>query len=151
MPAIEKSAGVVVFRREGKQIKYLLMFKKYKTEYWDLIKGNIEKGESLRATAEREAQEEAGLTDLDFVSGFEEKIQWWYRFEGNLRRKTVIYYLAETKTDKVKISAEHLKPAWFTLEEAEKVLKKKNTKELLRKAQEFLDKREKSSLKRFVK
>ena len=147
----EKSAGVIIFRRERAAIKYLLLFKKYKTEYWDLPKGNVEKGEIPMATAEREAKEETGITDLRFVPGFEEKVQWWYRFEGKLTRKTVIYYLAETKSEKVKISYEHLKPGWFMLEEAEKVLKHKDTKELLRKAQAFLQKKEKASLERFLK
>lgn len=146
----EKSAGVVIFRREGKEILFLLLFKKYKTEYWDLPKGNIEKGEDLKKTAEREAAEETGITDLKFVPGFEEKVKWVYRFEGQLRFKTVTYFLAETQTKDVKVSYEHIKPGWFALAEAEKVLKHKDTKELLRKAQQFLEKREKEGLSRFL-
>ncbi len=140
MAVQEKSAGVVVFRRE-EGIRFLLLFKKYKTEYWDLPKGNIEKGEQPHMTAKREAAEETGITDLRFVPGFEEKLKWFYRLEGKLRFKTVTYYLAETKTSKVTLSPEHLKHEWFTLDEAEKVLKHKDTKELLRKAQSFLDKK----------
>ncbi len=146
----EKSAGVVVFRREDKKVKYLLLFKKFKTEYWDLVKGHYEKGEDAHEAAKREAKEEAGITDLKFITGFEQKMKWFYRFEGQLRFKTVTYFLAETKTKKVKISYEHLKPGWFTLQEAEKVLKHKDTKELLRKAQAFLEKREKESLSKFL-
>lgn len=150
MPREEKSAGTVIFRKENSTIKYLLLFKKYKTAYYDLPKGNIEKGESPKQAALREAKEETGLTDLKFIPGFEEKIEWWYRFEGRLTKKTVTYYLAETKTEKVKISFEHLRPEWITLEKAEKLLRHKETKKLLRKAQEFVEKREKQSLKRFM-
>ncbi|MEM4254094.1 MAG: NUDIX domain-containing protein [Candidatus Woesearchaeota archaeon] len=146
MPEHEKSAGVIIFRREGKEILYLLLFKKYKTEYWDLVKGHVEKNEDPLETARREAQEEAGLIDLEFIPGFEEKVQWWYKLEGRLTRKTVVYYLAETQTKEAKISYEHIKPGWFTLAEAEKVLKHKDSKELLRKAQKFIEKREKESL-----
>ncbi len=142
----EHSAGVVVFRQEGRQTKFLLLFKKYKTEYWDLPKGNIEKGEEPHKTAQREAAEETGITDLTFITGFEEKLTWVYRLEGQLRFKTVTYYLAETRIKDVKVSHEHIKGDWFTLEEAEKVLKHKDTKELLRKAQQFLDTSELSKI-----
>jgi len=165
----ETSAGVVIFRREKSTILFLMLFKKYKTEYWDLPKGNIEKGEEPRATAEREAAEETGITDLRFIPGFEEKLKWVYRLEGQLRFKTVTYFLAETMTHQVTVSREHEKAGWFTLDEAGKVLKHKDTKELLRKAQAFLetsgfrgipsvlknrkavlDKREKEGLSRFL-
>jgi len=150
MPEQEKSAGVVVFRREGKDILFLLLFKKYKSEYYDLIKGHYEKGEDALDAARREAKEEAGIDDLHFIPGFEENIQWWYRFEGKLTRKTVTYYLAETRTKDVKISFEHIRPGWFTIGEAEKVIKHKETKALLRKAYGFIVKREKEGLTRFL-
>ncbi len=150
MPEKEESAGVVIFRREAGSILFLLLFKKYKTEYWDLPKGNMEKGEEPLTTAKREAGEETGITDLGFVPGFEEKVQWWYRLEGKLTRKTVTYFLAETGTKEAKVSAEHIRAGWFTLEEAEKVLKHKDSMELLRKAQKFIEKQDKQSLSRFI-
>lgn len=143
MPAEEKSAGVVIFRREEGKILYLLLFKKYKTEYWDLAKGHVEKDEDPAETAKREAKEEAGIEDLEFLPGFEEKVSWIYKLEGKLTKKYVTYYLAETKTRDAVVSFEHIKPGWFTLQEAEKVLKHKDSKELLRKAQKFLDSYEK--------
>jgi 8-oxo-dGTP pyrophosphatase MutT (NUDIX family) len=150
MPAQEKSAGVVIYRTHGKDVLFLLLFKKYKTEYWDLAKGHYEKGENALDAARREAQEEAGITDLRFIPGFEEKIGWWYKLEGKLTRKWVTYFLAETKTADVTVSSEHLKPGWFTPAEAEKLIKHKETKELLRKAHAFLQQREKSSLTKFL-
>jgi bis(5'-nucleosidyl)-tetraphosphatase len=143
MPAEEKSAGVVIFRREQGKILYLLLFKKYKTEYWDLAKGHVEKDEGPAETAKREAREEAGIEDLEFLPGFEEKVSWLYKLEGKLTKKYVTYYLAETKTKDAVVSFEHIKPGWFTLQEAEKVIKHKDSKELLRKAQKFLDSYEK--------
>jgi 8-oxo-dGTP pyrophosphatase MutT (NUDIX family) len=148
MPKEEKSAGVVIFRREEGKILYLLLFKKYKTEYWDLAKGHIEKGEDPIETAKREAMEETGITALKFISGFEEKLSWLYKLEGKLISKTVTYYLAETQAKEAKISSEHLKSGWFTLKEAEKVLKHKDAKELLRKAQKFIDSRQEPPAKK---
>ncbi|RLG60142.1 MAG: diadenosine tetraphosphate hydrolase, partial [Candidatus Hydrothermarchaeota archaeon] len=40
---VEKSAGVIIFRRD-EEIKYLLL--KYGYGHWDFVKGNIEKGEN---------------------------------------------------------------------------------------------------------
>ncbi len=150
MPEKEKSAGVIIFRREESRILFLLLFKKYKTEYWDLPKGNIEKGEEPIKTAEREAGEETGITDLTFIPGFKEKVQWWYKLEGRLTQKTVTYFLAETREKEAKVSAEHIKAGWFTLGEAEKVLKHKDSRELLRKAQKFLERKEKEGLSKFL-
>jgi len=141
MAGQEKGAGVLVFRREEKEILFLLLFKiKYGTGYWDLVKGRMEPGETALQTARRESQEETALADLQFVSGFEEKLAWQYRLDGTPVKKTVTYYLAETKSVEVTISPEHKKSGWFTLAEAEKVLNHNDTKELLRKAQKFLDK-----------
>lgn len=150
MAVQENSAGVVIFRREGGVAKFVLLFKKYRTEYWDLPKGNIGKGEKAEETARREALEETGIGDLKFVPGFKEKLQWWYKLEGRLTRKTVVYFLAETRAREIKVSEEHIKGGWFTLEEAEKVIKHKDTMELLRKAQAFIDKQEKEGLRRFL-
>lgn len=146
----ERSAGVIIFRRQDKEILFLLLFKKYKTEYWDLPKGNIEKGEEPEATAMREAVEETGISGLKFIPGFKEVLKWVYKLEGVLRFKTVTYFLAETKTEEVKVSKEHLKGEWFTIHQAEKVLNHKNTRELLRKAHAFLTRQEKEGLSRFL-
>ena len=140
MVAQERSAGVIIYRREGADIRFLVLFKKYKGTYWDLVKGHYETGETARDTAIREAKEEAGIDDLQFINGFKQKVVWLYRKDGRLTRKAVTYFLAETKTTAVKISREHLKPAWFTLAEAERVIKLKDTKKLLRKADVFLRK-----------
>ena len=146
----ERSAGVIIFRRDGSDIKFLLLFKKYKTEYWDLPKGNIEKGEEPEATARREAVEETRISDLKFIPGCKEVLKWGYKLEGVLRFKTVNYFLAETRTSEIKVSKEHLKGEWFTAGQAEKVLNHKNTRELLRNAHEYLARREEEGLSRFL-
>lgn len=147
----EVSAGVVIYRMEDHTPKYLLLFKKYKTEYWDLPKGNVEPGEDPKQTAEREAQEEAGITDLKFVPGFREKVHWYYKLEGELRYKEVIFFLAETKTMEAKVSHEHERLGWFTFEEALNNIKHKTTRELLKKAHAFIEKLAKEGLDRFLK
>ncbi|MFH0711082.1 MAG: NUDIX domain-containing protein [Candidatus Aenigmatarchaeota archaeon] len=113
----EKSAGAIIFKKDDK-IRYLFLKKKYKTEYWDLPKGNIEKGENEEETVKREIEEETGLKDLKFVKGFKEKINYFYKKEKDTVFKEVVFFLAESKSEEVKISPEHDSYEWVVYEEA---------------------------------
>lgn len=132
----EKSCGAVIFRK-NEEIKYLLLH--YGAGHWDFVKGNLEKGEDEKETVVREAREEAGITDLVFVEDFKEKIQYFYRREKQLVRKEVIFYLAETKTKKVRLSYEHIGYAWLNFEDAVNKLTFKTAKDVLEKANDFLE------------
>jgi len=139
----EKSAGAIVFRREDDVIKYLLLMRNPK--YWDLPKGNIEKDEKEEDAAKREVREETGIKEIRIVLGFKEKEHYFYRLKGELVSKDVIFFLAESKTEKVKISKEHEGYDWLNFDEA---IKKVKSKETLEKADKFLNK---SDLTKFVK
>ena len=132
----EKSAGAVVFRVENNQRVYLLLH--YTGGHWDFPKGNIERGETEEQTTKREIQEETGITHIAFVSGFKEKIKYFYRREGQQIVKEVIYFLAETKTSDVKVSFEHVGFEWCSFSAALEKITFKNSKEVLKKAEEFL-------------
>ncbi len=144
---IERSAGAIVFRREpqsgtsslrGKKgnINYLLLH--YQSGHWDFPKGNIEKGETLKETAEREIREETGIRDVKFINGFKETIKYFYKLKGENIFKIVVFLLAETKTKEVQVSREHIGFKWLPYEEALNQLTFKNAKEILEKANEFL-------------
>lgn len=133
---IEKSAGAVVFRREDDEIYYLLLH--YQSGHWDFPKGNIEKGEKIEETVRREVKEETGIEDLKFIEGFKENIKYFYKLKGENIFKIVTFLLAETKTKKIKISWEHIGYKWLPYEEALKQLTFENAKEILKKAQRFL-------------
>lgn len=139
----EKSAGAVIFRKEGNKIHYLLLHyppasHRAKSDYWDLPKGHIEKGEEIEDTARREVREETGLTDIKFVEGFMEWLKYFFRFEGKNIFKIVTFLLAETKQKDVKISAEHIGFDWLRYEQALERLNFKNAKEILKKANGYL-------------
>ena len=105
---------------------------KYPAGHWDLPKGNIEKGEEPIQTMVREVREESGIIDLKVVPGFEHKIEYFYRRGGKKVHKTVVFFLAETFTDKVTISFEHQEYGWFSLDEALKTVSYANARNLLR-------------------
>lgn len=139
----EKSAGAVVFRRNSNEIKYLVLMRNPK--YWDLPKGNIEKGEAEEETVKREVWEETGLKEIKIIPGFKQTEHYFYRLKGELISKDVVFFLAESKVGEVKISKEHEGYSWLSFEEA---IKKVKSKEILEKANDFLNK---TNLNKFLK
>lgn len=138
----EKSCGAIVFRK-NKTIKYLLLYKKASDHYreaWDFPKGNVEKGEKEEEVAAREVREEAGL-DIKLISGFKETIKFFYRKEGKLIHKEVIFFIAQTGQSKVKLSLEHNGYKWASYDKGIKLLTFGNSKEMLKKAHSFLKKK----------
>ncbi|MCP6719248.1 MAG: bis(5'-nucleosyl)-tetraphosphatase [Patescibacteria group bacterium] len=135
---LERSAGVVVFRKEKGNTYYLLLH--YQAGHWGFPKGNIEKGEELTETAKREVEEETGIKDIKFIGGFKETLKYFYRLKGKNIFKTVTYFLAETKTEEVKLSWEHIGFKWLPYDKALDQLIFKNSKLILEKANSFLKK-----------
>ncbi len=143
---VEKSAGLVIFKKsEGKRVYLLLYYprgsRRPKT-YWDFPKGHIEKGEKPTMTARRETAEETGLSDINFIKGFKEEIKYFFKWEGKTISKFVVFYLTETKKENIKISKEHIGYKWLPFGKALKQLHFQNAKEILKKADSFLQKRE---------
>ena len=136
---IEKSAGAVIFRRQGNKIYYLLLH--YEAGHWDFPKGHIEKGETIEETAQREVEEETGIKNIKFVKGFKEWIKYFYKSKNGNVMKIVTYLLAETKKREVKISWEHIGFKWLPYEDALEQLTFKNSKEILKKANDFLSRK----------
>ncbi len=125
----ETSAGAIIFRKD----KYLILH--YEKDYWGFAKGKLEKGETEKEAAIREIREETGIKDIKFIKGYKEEEKYFYKNKkGQLINKKVIFFLAESKKDKVKISWEHKGYKWLKFEDAMKILKFKNHKELLKKA-----------------
>lgn len=139
--AIEKSAGAIIFRKEGERPLFLLLHypsgSRTQKDYWDLLKGHIEKGEKPEDTVRREVEEETGLGDIEFLGGFKETIKYFFRWENKNILKFVTFFLAETKTEKIRISGEHIGYKWLTYPETLEQLTFKNAKEILKKANEY--------------
>jgi len=131
----EKSCGAVVFLKNT-EVKYLLLH--YEAGHWDFVKGNVEPNESEKDTVIRELREETGIADAQFIEGFREKIEYFYRRQGSTIHKEVIFFLIETHTEKVELSYEHVGYTWLDYQNAMKRLTFKNAKEVLQKAHKLL-------------
>ena len=132
----EKSCGAVVYQKKDNTANYLLLH--YEAGHWDFVKGNVEPNESEKSTVLRELQEETGIVDAQFIEGFKERVEYFYRRQGATIHKEVIFYLIETHTEKVELSFEHVGFVWLDYQHAIEKLNFSNAKKVLQKAQEFL-------------
>lgn len=132
----EKSAGAVIFRKEGNKIYYLLLH--YELGHWDFAKGHIEKGESEIEALLREIEEETGIKDVRLVKGFKKKISYSYKLKNKDIFKTVVFYLAKTQSKKVKLSFEHIGFKWLLFKQAYEKATFDNAKNILKKANNYI-------------
>ena len=132
----ETSAGIVFFLNVSSENQFLLL--NYPQKHWDFVKGKIEKNEEPRETARREAEEETGITDFKFIDGFEEYIEYDFRFKNEDIHKKVIFFLAKTSEKKISLSHEHNDYLWLGYDDALKKTTFRNAKNVLSKANEFL-------------
>ena len=129
----ELCAGMIVYN--PKLRKFLLL--EY-SSHRGFVKGHIEAGEDEEKAAKRELKEETGIDKFKFIKGFKEKINYFYKKDGNSVYKEVVFFLAFTDDEDVKISEEHKSYKWCDYEEAYKLVKFKNAREVLRKANEYV-------------
>jgi len=134
----EVSAGVILFNNLDKR-KFLLL--NYPSKHWDFVKGKMEKGETSHQTAIRETKEETGISDVEFIDGFKEEIEYYFYAENQEIHKKVIFFLGKTETVEITLSHEHLDFIWLEFENALNKITYENAKNLLKKSKTFLDKR----------
>jgi|TARA_B110000014_G_scaffold132704_1_gene91685 8-oxo-dGTP pyrophosphatase MutT (NUDIX family) len=131
----EISAGIILFNELDK--RFLLL--NYPSRHWDFVKGKMEKGETPHETAIRETKEETGISDVEFLNGFEEKIEYYFYADKQEIHKKVIFFLGKTKTTEIILSNEHLDYIWLEFANAIEKTTYKNAKNLLQKSKDFLD------------
>ena len=130
----EKSAGFLIFKRNG-QRKYLLLKTKGR---FDVPKGQLNQGEGELQGALRELKEETGITDIMIVLGFKKNVHYFYRWGDTLIKKEVVYFLGEASTYEVTLSSEHDLFSWMTKEEIMTQVKYKNLKQVVATAESVL-------------
>ena len=132
----QTSAGVVLFQNVSSEKLFLLL--NYPQGHWDFVKGKIEENETLYETARRETKEETGISNIEFIDGFEENIEYDFRFKREDVHKKVIFFIAKTDTKKIRLSHEHNDYLWLGYSESLKKITYQGSKNILIKANEFL-------------
>lgn len=133
----ETSAGGVVFRLDGGQPLFLLIRDSYQN--WGFPKGHVEAGELPETAAVREVTEETGLADLA-IRGSLDRIDWYFRFRGQLIHKVCHFYLMETgeKTTSPQRAEGITACRWSAYDGAHSLVSYDNARQVLRRAQEML-------------
>lgn len=135
----EISAGVIVYRDTKEGLKFLLLY--HGKGYWNFPKGHLDKGEKNIQAAFRELEEETGITKKNLILEERFKTNEKFFFVKNKNQKVfkiVTLFLALSKTEKVMISHEHEGYGWFLYKDAVKLLKYKESRSVLEKANNFL-------------
>lgn len=129
----EKSCGCIVMN-EKKEI--LLVH--HNKEHWDLPKGHVEEGETEEQTAAREVKEE---TNIDVEINNRYRYTTKYSPKEDVM-KEVIYFLAKSISENKKAQLEEVSEVkWFEFEDAINKITYDNSREVLTKLKEDLNKK----------
>ena len=135
----ERSAGGVVYRREGDELEVALAARRTRRGElaWGLAKGQIEPEEDPAETAVREVREETGLeAEIEYDLG---EISYFFVWEGERVRKSVRFYLMRaTGGDVSRHDHEMEEIRWFPLRDALRKASFKTEREVLERAAERL-------------
>ena len=132
----EKSCGAIVIYKDGDRCKILLV-RNHNGRNYSFPKGHVEQGETEQETAVREVFEETGLK-IRIIDSFREVAD--YCPFGKIRKR-VVFFMAQTMSDKVRIQEEEIDSyIWVDLEEAHHRCTYDNDLRVIRKARENVDK-----------
>ncbi len=130
----EFTAGGVVWRQNPSGGIDILMIQD-RLGRWTIPKGHVEPGEKIEQTAVREVREETGLIDLKLGEHLD-KLHFFYRKEGKLIFMTTHVFLIKALGDTDAIRPENsegiVDVAWFSKDEALKLIEYKDTEKLFR-------------------
>lgn len=118
----EFSAGGIVYKKENNHLEFALILDSYNK--WTFPKGKIEKKEKPEIAALREVSEELGIDkDLKIIELID-KIDYWYKKDGDLIHKFVYFYLMEAPADaNLSYQKEEINDAqWIEAKEVLKIL-----------------------------
>ncbi|MFA6493334.1 MAG: NUDIX domain-containing protein [Patescibacteria group bacterium] len=93
----EFSAGGIVYKQENDEFLFALILDSYNK--WTFPKGKIEKKEKPEMAALREVGEELGIEDKLKVIKLVDKIDYWFKKDGELIHKFVYFYLMEASKE----------------------------------------------------
>lgn len=141
------SAGGVIYRPKGDSHEVALISVKG-GKVWGLPKGTAEKGENLARTAHREVREETGLEGkiLDKLG----HIEYFFTFKDTEKNETrrffkmVYFFLMEYLSGNVTDHDEEVDECrWVDIDEAVKLMKYKDEKDIIEKAKRMIKELEK--------
>ena len=135
----ERAAGFILYRtRQG--IREYLIVKNKTGGHWGFSKGRVEPGETPEQAARREVAEEVGIANLRPVSDFRNRLAYRFVRQGEPVDKEVLFFLAETDEEGKPQPGEISDMRWLTYPQAIRRVTHREQRELLQRAESFLQK-----------
>lgn len=131
----ETSCGAVVYRIINGEVRFLLI-KNKRSLNWGFPKGHIERGEDEYMTAYREVLEETGVR-ISFLPDFRFKSE--YSIQNRIEKKVIIFLATTTDTRTIIQQEEIEEYLWLGFQKAMDALRFPNDKQILIKANEYLE------------
>jgi bis(5'-nucleosidyl)-tetraphosphatase len=133
----ERSAGAIIFSINSSwDVIFLLL--QHNAGHWDFAKGNIEYGENESQAALREIREETGIESVHFLEGFRVRIEYYYKRDGNLVHKEVVFFLARSDSQRVILSNEHIGYSWCDFDRSLAEPTERSARDVLKQARSFI-------------
>ena len=142
----EFSAGGVIFKIDGDQLKVLLIknaaLRDPTKAYWGFPKGHLEKGESEQDAAVREVKEETGI-DVEILERIDdEHYIFTHPQKGRISKKVTFFLMRYINGEPHAQLEELLDLGWFSPDDALEMLTFNTDKTILKKSLAKLNERE---------
>ncbi len=130
------SSRVIIYYKKNKQILFLIVQDLY--EQWDFPIGLVTEHKPRPENIKQKLINDLGSKSLEFIPGFQEIKNITLTFEAELIHKRIIWYLVKSKYKKTHTSKKYIRYKWCSIKQAQKIIKVNYTKEILKKADQFL-------------
>ncbi len=138
----DEAFGIVPLYKNGDEFEVLVLHQisHRGDRFWIFPKGHAEGDEQPVEAALRELEEETGVTDIVLDTKQDFVMQYSFKHEDALIKKTVTYYLgyASNKETKITQPQEVVEIRWCSLDAAAELLTHKNTKNILKDVKKYL-------------
>lgn len=132
----EQSYGIIPLKKRGGEWDVLLV--QLYAGHWGFPKGHPEPHETPLETAQRELFEETGLTINKILIDQTLEEVYFYKLQGNLIHKKVIYYIAQVQGRVKKMSEEIQNTQWVSLATAAQLVTFDQAKSICLKVNQLL-------------
>ncbi|MBU0579134.1 NUDIX domain-containing protein [Patescibacteria group bacterium] len=134
------SYGLVPMYKDGEKVEFLLI--QHIEGHWGFPKGHAKNNEIPLQTAQREFEEETGITLYQVDENVTFNEEYYPKKSGQILHKTVTYYPAWVSDKNVKIQEEEVADyGWFEYREATKKVTFSGARKVLREVRKYLKKK----------
>ncbi|MFH1972183.1 MAG: NUDIX domain-containing protein [archaeon] len=128
----EYSLGIILVNRNN-----FLLLRRF-PGHWSFLKASLLETDDKIELSRRTVLEETGIKTLIQVKNFQENEEYFFKKQGQVVHKDVVFLIFETNEEQVTLSNNHLGYVWIDYDRAMSRITFKPEKEILKKAYEHL-------------